>query len=228
MHHAADFNTDLVSVLLKYGARVDIKDNFGANPLARPVHKGDSELVEKMMAGQKTRDALFDALETNSLNGRIMDINKMSVLVWAIALGHVVVTWMILHYGSFTTSTPIEVPGIPAFPSLVIATEWGQPGIVKLLIRLGVDSRTCARALHSAAGNGKTEIAEILLDYGCHVNGFNDGGRTPLRDALTNRHDEMVRLLCKHGADLAAEEEALNLSVVIGPKQVFYGIRHQR
>ncbi|KAF2677818.1 hypothetical protein K458DRAFT_279145, partial [Lentithecium fluviatile CBS 122367] len=83
----------------------------------------------------------------------------------------------------------------------------GHLNIVKLLLRLGVDAETCIRSLYIAAIKGKPEIAEALIDHGCNVHGDDDGGETPLTCALQNRHDEVVRLLCTRGANLAAEEE---------------------
>lgn len=141
----------------------------------------------------------------------------------------IVVTWMNLHYGSFSTNTTIKVPNSEvAYPALIIATEFGRLNIVKLFLRVGVDARTCFQALYVAANKGKLDIAEALLVHRCNVHGYEDGGDTSLKFALENRHDQLVRLLCKRGANLVAEEVRLNLSVVIGPKQVIYGILHKQ
>jgi ankyrin repeat protein len=226
---AADNMVRLVPTLLKFGARVDIEVIPGFNALARPVLKDDSALVEMLMEGQKDREALFVALEINSINGRIIDLNDIDTLSWALVEGREVCTWMILRYGSFTPNTPLKFSDAEAaYPPLMFAVQFGHLNIVKLLLRLGVDIETCTRALYVTATVGQADIMEALLDYGVSVDGYNDSEITPLMSALENRHDDVVRLLCKRGANLAAEEEKLNLSVVIGPKQVFYGIRHQR
>jgi ankyrin repeat protein len=112
---------------------------------------------------------------------------------------------------------------------LVIATHFQHVGIVKLLLRRGaaVDGTdsTGMKAIHIAAEHGNLDIAKTLIEHGCDINDSGDGRGTPLTWALRNKHDAVVRLLCQHGADLAPEEKRLDMTVSIGPKQIFYGVK---
>lgn len=56
--------------------------------------------------------------------------------------------------------------------------------------------------LHGAAGNGHTEVANLLLQRGADVNALNTMGYTPLSAALHNKHESTARVLMDWGADL--------------------------
>jgi ankyrin repeat protein len=70
-------------------------------------------------------------------------------------------------------------------------------------------------------------MVKTLIEYGCDIHDLGDGRGTPLTWALQGRHDDVVRVLCQHGADLGAEEERLGMAVMIGPKQIVYVIGQQ-
>jgi ankyrin repeat protein len=60
-------------------------------------------------------------------------------------------------------------------------------------------------ALHIAAGEGFTEIVELILGQKTtNVNIASDGADTPLHKAAERGHDEIVRLLLGKGADVNA------------------------
>lgn len=71
------------------------------------------------------------------------------------------------------------------------------------------DSRT---ALHLAAGEGHVAIVEALCKAGADVNVEDRWHRTPLDDALQNRHDECQRVLETHAARVGS---AVSASMVI-------------
>ena len=55
--------------------------------------------------------------------------------------------------------------------------------------------------LHSAAGNGRKDLAQLLIDGGADPNKTDKHGRTPLYCAAAKGHEDVVRLLMKAGAD---------------------------
>jgi len=86
-------------------------------------------------------------------------------------------------------------------------------GILDPLIRLRLSSdfdfaKDGDTALHRAAEAGRTEVVRFFLARGADVEGF---GRatTPLRDATTGGHHDVVALLLEHGADPNASESTL-------------------
>ena len=62
-------------------------------------------------------------------------------------------------------------------------------------------------ALHWAVGCNDLEAARLLIDCGIDVNQRGDLGRTPLHEACSLGHKDMIRLLVEHGADLYAQTE---------------------
>jgi len=62
--------------------------------------------------------------------------------------------------------------------------------------------------LHSAAGRGHKEIAELLIAKGADVNAKNSLGWTPLDRAITSNLTETADLLRKHGGKTGDELEA--------------------
>ena len=63
--------------------------------------------------------------------------------------------------------------------------------------------------MHSAAGKGHKEIAELLIAAGADVNAKDELlGRTPLDWAISRNHIEIADLLRKHGAKTGKELKA--------------------
>jgi ankyrin repeat protein len=57
--------------------------------------------------------------------------------------------------------------------------------------------------LQSAAGMGRAEIAELLLNAGARIDDADNRGETALHLAIANRHPAVVDLLIARGADLS-------------------------
>ena len=62
-------------------------------------------------------------------------------------------------------------------------------------------------ALHWAARANDLDAATLLIEAGIRVNQYGDIGRTPLHEACACGHQDMVRLLVAHGADMYALTE---------------------
>ena len=56
--------------------------------------------------------------------------------------------------------------------------------------------------LHIAAGLNRMEIAVFLINRGAKVNAQDRWKRTPLFDAVSNKHKKMTKILIEHGAKL--------------------------
>ena len=219
---------EMVPLLIEYGADAALKRPDGLFVLMIATYEDDSEMVEQLMKNQKSIDPLFEALKEST--GLVTEWTKWDdagkLLPWAILNGQEILTWIILHYSSLSADTKLPPNNSNM---LVIATHFQHHGIVKLLLRRGatVDGTdsTGMKAIHIAAEHGNLDIAKTLIEHGCDINDPGDGRGTPLTWALRNKHDAVVRLLCQHGADIAAEEKRLDMTVSIGPKQIFYGVK---
>ncbi|XP_075791247.1 poly [ADP-ribose] polymerase tankyrase-2 isoform X3 [Pelodiscus sinensis] len=110
---------------------------------------------------------------------------------------------------------PLEAPGCgpAAEPAreLFEACRNGDVERVKRLVRPeNVNSRDTAgrksSPLHFAAGFGRKDVVEYLLQSGANVHARDDGGLIPLHNACSFGHVEVVNLLLHHGADPNARD----------------------
>ncbi|KAF2247306.1 ankyrin [Trematosphaeria pertusa] len=230
----------LVELLLEYGANVNAKTNVGTTPLHEAVINRNEATAKMLLENGAKVDAttdksfrtdrgggLFDLMtifmEQNSEASReIQDATKKTALYIATDNNSLPLVKLLLSHKAHVDACT----DLGATP-LYVATFRGYSDI--LLLRMGADVNGCDKAglksIHIAAAKGHADIAKTLVESGCDIDDVGDGRGTPLWFALSNRHDAIVRLLCQHGADLAAEEKKLNITVMIGPKQIFYGIR---
>ncbi|XP_038620066.1 LOW QUALITY PROTEIN: poly [ADP-ribose] polymerase tankyrase-2 [Tachyglossus aculeatus] len=107
-------------------------------------------------------------------------------------------------------SGPSEA-GEPSARELFEACRNGDVERVKRLVSPdGVNSRDTAgrksTPLHFAAGFGRKDVVEYLLQNGASVHARDDGGLIPLHNACSFGHAEVVNLLLHHGADPNARD----------------------
>jgi uncharacterized protein len=93
------------------------------------------------------------------------------------------------------------------FTALQLASFFGQPATVRILLEAGADANAVSRnemriqPLHAATANGSAEAITLLLDAGADPNGRQRGGFTPLQARAQRGDAAMVRLLLDRGAD---------------------------
>uniref|UniRef100_A0ABM0N060 Poly [ADP-ribose] polymerase n=1 Tax=Saccoglossus kowalevskii TaxID=10224 RepID=A0ABM0N060_SACKO len=82
--------------------------------------------------------------------------------------------------------------------------------VKKLVTTHNVNARDTAgrksTPLHFAAGFGRKDVVEHLLQHGANVHSRDDGGLIPLHNACSFGHAEVVTLLLRHGGDANARD----------------------
>lgn len=96
-------------------------------------------------------------------------------------------------------------------PALVIATDMGEPSLVKFLLdqNAHVDETvqdTGETALMRAAASGDKVTTGVLLYYKAAVNGQDKRGETALIKASRAGHGDVVKLLLEVGADVDLQD----------------------
>ncbi len=94
----------------------------------------------------------------------------------------------------------------PKGPSFSAQEDKDDLQSVAFLLKSGVDvdaaNQSGWTALHVAAAGGHIEIARYLIEKRASANSTDNGGRTPLYEAIFFKKSiEMIQLLLEHGAD---------------------------
>jgi uncharacterized protein len=91
------------------------------------------------------------------------------------------------------------------FTALHFAAYLGGADTVRALLAAGSDVSAVARndmqvqPLHSGAALGDVEACRLLLDAGADPNATQNGGWTPLDEALITKNEPLATLLREHG-----------------------------
>jgi len=131
-----------------------------------------------------------------------------TALHWAASCRHLEVVRFLL-----SKSPDINARNISGSTPLHVACRAGSKAIVELLVagKAEVNAKTtdedAETPLHIAVRKNDTEIAQLLLENEADIQAKMQDGQTPMDLARRNGRSKMTRLLRKHGAAEAAEEE---------------------
>ncbi|XP_031541437.1 protein TANC2 isoform X4 [Vicugna pacos] len=196
--------TEMVALLLEFGANVDASSESGLTPLGYAAAAGFLSIVVLLCKKRAKVDHL--------------DKNGQCALVHAALRGHLEVVKFLIQcdwtmagqqQGVFKKSHAIQ-------QALIAAASMGYTEIVSYLLDLpekdeeeveraqinSFDSLWGETALTAAAGRGKLEVCRLLLEQGAAVAQPNRRGAVPLFSTVRQGHWQIVDLLLTHGADV--------------------------
>jgi ankyrin len=207
LHWAVQRNDlDLVSRLLKAGAQVNVKNQFGSTPMFEAAVTGNAALLERLLAaggdvespnadGQTAlmvaaRTGRADAVRLLLKKGAKVNAteqwHRQSALMWAVAQGHVDVVRELVAHGadanlrSTVNNWQRQVTGEPR------AVYRPAGGLTPLLF---------------AARQGCVECVDVLVAAGAGIDVADPEGITPLNMAVLNMHFDTAAALIRRGAN---------------------------
>ena len=206
---AARGHSEMVELLLKAGARVDVRDRGGLTALDLAFDSRNTKVVAVMLDhGAKPGSApLQDAVLRGHLEMVALllarggaDPNSLFFLHDAALKGHLEIVDLLIAKGA-----DLKRRNAQGATPLHDAALAGRIEVVKLLLARRapfdeVDSQTGATALHSAASWGRIECVQALLDGGADPNIPNKAALSPLKAAEANGHSAVITLLRGKGA----------------------------
>jgi ankyrin repeat protein len=136
-------------------------------------------------------------------------------LRWAARNGHTPIVKLLLEAGANINMKEMHY----GQTALSHAAENGHEAVVALLLDAGanVDTRHTARfstPLLLAARNGHVAVVKLLLDHGADI-GLSDSGGTPLKWAISRRHEAVARVLHKFSAERVEENAGSDSQSVV-------------
>ncbi|XP_063353257.1 protein TANC1 isoform X3 [Pelmatolapia mariae] len=190
---------EIVSLLLEFGASVDVVSENGMSPLCFSAAAG--HLGQVMLLCKK--GAKVDHV----------DKSGQCALVHAALRGHLeIIQYLLeLEWSAEGQQQDCSLKSKALQQALIAASSMGHTQVVRGLLALNnehavqIDSHDTLwgeTALTAAAGRGKMEVCSFLLEQGAVVQQVNRRGVSPLFCAVRQGHWQIAELLLQNGADI--------------------------
>jgi len=246
-------NTDMVSLLLEYGADPNIADQKGVAPLALASSGGHLDVVMVLVqcGAEITRvdNAGVCALVMAAQQGELHVLEYLLAQDWGDQLGleeamqqaliastlgsRYEVMEMLLDLPSTDINTADTLTHLTP---LCAAATVGNMKSVKILMKrqAGIDTMDTAHhqaPIHCAAKEGHYDLVHYFLTEGASNKQGDERGRTPLMLAAAGGHAGVVDLLVQHGAGLEDSDKEgitpLTHAIISGHCDIAQCLLHQ-
>jgi len=185
----------VTEMLISNAANVVLTDGSGDDKTLEPIH----------LAATAGKPSIVEMLIANGAKVDSKDEYGLTSLSYASVWGHLSVAEILVAHGADVNSRD----GLNDETPLHRASEGTNASIVEFLLTSGanVNAKTGENetALHMASLSGNKSIVGILVSNGACLKARDICGCTPLHNA---KNAEIVELLCKHGADINARNDA--------------------
>ena len=155
-----------------------------------------------MMASLSAPSAFFETLIAlgADVNAQRTD-DKVTPLYLASSWNHYMAVRLLLEHGA-----DANIPNVKGYSPLHVAASNGFFNVVRLLLDYGADVNIPDidgyTPFHYAASKG-CNLIELLIEKVSNVNLRAKRGRTPLYVAVKNQHEQIIKLLLEHKADVS-------------------------
>ncbi|KAM4627060.1 protein TANC1 [Discoglossus pictus] len=195
---------EMVSVLLEFGALVDGVSESGMTPLCYAAAAGHMSIVTLLCKkGAKVEH---------------MDKKGQSALVHSALRGHCDILNYLLNcdWSAVNPQQNYVRKSHALQQSLTAAASMGHTEVVRCLLNQENDHPIDINendtlwgetALTAAAGRGKLEVCELLLERGAILSRVNRRGISPFFCAVRQGHWQIGRLLMQHGCDVNVSDK---------------------
>lgn len=214
---AHEGNLPMVSLLLEFGANVELSNSQGCTPLILASARGHCDVVRQLVAagsvlGQTdtaNRCALVHAAQT----GKLHIIKYLLACDWATQPASNNVGW----------EAAIQ-------QALIAAASQGHTEIIEDLLDMdeievdGVDTLAGETALTSASRSGCTETASTLLSRGAYVDGRNKKAMSALLLAVKDGHWAITERLLQNNADIEQTDPNGKTALIVAAEEGHVGL----
>ncbi|CAL4062159.1 unnamed protein product [Meganyctiphanes norvegica] len=210
---ASQGHTEMVALLLEFGADVNQINSEGVTALGLASAKGGTEVVRLLVQAGA------------SLTSK--DKQNQTPMVMAAQQGHLDVVKYLL---SCDWPGPNGLLKNQAHQSLVAAAKNGHSNVVDFLLdmaEVSVDGDDCVTgetALTAAAGAGHTALVASLLRAGASITRSNSCGAAPLTCAVRHGHYEVAKLLLSQGVGVESPDAAGRTPLMVAAAEGHLGL----
>ena len=185
-------------ILLKQGAKLDIRDSQGLTALHEAAQNGHVQVCSLLLKYKA--------------NVNKKDAEGWTPLMAASLIGHVEICKLLLKNGASADKQSND-----GYSSLHVAAQNGQEGVCLLLLDNNADINKKDNygftALHLAAQNGQKSVCKFLLQKNAFKDIQDDVGCTPLMTAAVCGQAEICEYLLKNKARLNCKSEFGNTAL---------------
>lgn len=184
--------TEMVSLLLDYGADIDTSDANNETALIYAAENGHAEVISLLIE--------------KGANINVDNLNGYTVLTFKVIEGNIAMVKQLLELGA-----GVNIADEDGKTLLPFAAEKGHAEIFVLLLDAGADIHAKDgygnTVLMYVAGGGNVTIMQKLLTPKIDVNVINKFGNTALMFALNEGHVEVASMLIDAGASVHVVDE---------------------
>ena len=201
--------TDIMRVLVKYGADVNTQAKDGSTALIIASNNGRTNHVQMLLENYKVDVNIKNKYGKSALMGASNKghLDTVRVLLeHGYSLTHLT---LLTHSSNLTYSLRAcsNAQAKDGKTSLMFACYRGKIDVVRLLLEKGADQSIRAKdgatpLLWATSGN-RSDILQLLLENGGNINVQDENGETALIKAAIkgNQDAKLIRLLLENGAD---------------------------